>query len=600
MAVVGRLRSFWQAFLDVEDRAARALHMPRWVAALAVLAVLFVAGAEAFVDLGAAPRVELAVIVVDVALVVGFAFWNLLGALLNRRQLAVFILEKRINLLLVVVSLMLVAFWPRVGATMVIARLTLAGLGWTLGTAAGRRAVQFANLRPPLAVAVSFLVMIALGSTLLTFPAATADGQGASLVDAVFTISSATSVTGLVVQETGTYWSPFGLGVITVWIQFGAIGIMALAAAFAVLAGGRLPVQQAEAVDQLGMGGMLELGTVEGLKKLVTAITAATVATELAGAVVLFALWGAGAMPLPAPYDDAAGAMWWSLFHSISAFCHAGFMLTPNSLVPYVGNTFVNAVFIGLITAGALGFAVIADLTSKDLYRDLRPRGVWRRMHVQTRVVLVATAVLYVVGMLSFLFFEYDRALAGLSIPAKLNAALFQSVTLRSAGFNTVDIGAIGAPTLIICVIFMFIGSAPGSTGGGVRMTTATVVVMAVRAMLRGREEVELFGRTMPKIIVYRSISIVLIAGFIIAAFLIALAATQDIGFEALTFEAVSAFGTVGLSMGATGELDSVGKWLIAVMMYAGRVGPLTLALAIGERAVSRRFSYPEGSMAVG
>jgi trk system potassium uptake protein TrkH len=580
--------------------AAQALKVPRWLAWGIVLTVATVVVSEAFGELPAHPRLELGVILLDIALVGGFCAWTAIRSLRARGRLKEFVLEERITLLLVALSMILLPVVPRVGATIIIARLAASGLGGLLSTTLGRRIVELANRRPPLAVALSFLGMIALGSVLLTFPAATVDGQGASLVDAAFTMASATSVTGLVVVDTGSYWTPFGLAVITLWIQMGAIGIMALAAAFAVLAGGRLPGRQQEGLDALGMAGMLDLGTTAGLKRLITAITAATIATELLGAMVLFGLWATGLMPLPERYDTVPGAMWWSFFNSLSAFCHAGFVLTPDSLTPYASNTIVNVVFIGLITAGALGFAVIADLTQVEVWRVRHPRAIWKKLHVQTRVVLVATAVLYIGGMLAFLFFEYDNALSGLSVPGKLNAALFQSVTLRSAGFNTVDWSVIGAPMLIIALIFMFIGSAPGSTGGGVRVTTATVVVMAIRAMLRGREDVELFGRTMPKVIVYRSISIVLIAGLMCAVFMIGMTATQDLPFEKVIFETMSAFGTVGLSMGATSELDSVGKWMMTLLMYFGRVGPLTLALAIGERTVPRGFRYPEGRMAVG
>lgn len=583
-------------------RAASALKVPTWLAVGIVSAVAFVVVSEALGVVSKYPRLELAVVVTDLALVGGFVAWNLIRLLRHVHELRRFVLDERITLLLVAASFILLFVTPRVGATIVIARLITAGLGGLLTTRAGRRAVDLANRRPPLAVALSFLGMIAVGSILLTFPAATVDGQGASLVDAAFTMASATSVTGLVVVDTGSYWSRFGLAVITLWIQMGAIGIMALAAAFAVFAGGRLPGYRQESLDALGMAGMLDLGTSEGIKKLITAVTAATVTIELLGALVLFGLWGAGIMPLPERFDSVPSALWWSFFNSISAFCHAGFVLTPDSLEPYASNTVVNVVFMSLITAGALGFAVIADLSQVQLWRLWRrPWKLWGGMHVQTRVVLVATLFLYGFGTLAFLFFEYDNALGGLTVPGKLNAALFQSVTLRSAGFNTVDWGLIGGPMVIVSLALMFIGSAPGSTGGGVRVTTAAVVVLAIRAMLRGREDVEVFGRTMPKIIVYRSISIVLIAALLVGAFTVTLAATQEhIGFEEIIFETMSAFGTVGLSMGATAELDATGKWLLTVLMYFGRVGPLTLALAIGERVVPRGFRYPEGRMAVG
>ncbi|MFZ9887079.1 MAG: TrkH family potassium uptake protein [Myxococcota bacterium] len=581
---------------------APALRAPRALSVLSLLVTLFVVGSEALIDLSAATLHGQIVVALDVAVVVGFAVWTAMRTLrVDLATLRDFLREERVNLLLIALSLMLLPLAPRVSAAVVIARLAFSLAAGALNTALGRRAVAFANLRPPLAVAVSFLGMIGMGTVLLMFPAATRDGHGASLVDAAFTISSATSVTGLVVQDTGTYWSPFGLAVISLWIQFGAIGIMALAAAFAVFAGGRLPVRTMEGLDALGMGGMIELSTVAGLKRLIIAITGATLVIEFVGGLMLFGLWALGWMPLPPEYDSLGGAIWWSLFNSLSAFCHAGFVLSADSLVPYASNTLVNLVFLVLITLGGFGFAVIADLQQPELWRRYRqPRRLWQGMHIQTRMVLIATLVLNLAGMLAFLVFEYDGAMSHLGLIGKLNAALFQSVTLRSAGFNTIDIAALAAPSVVVCMLFMFIGSGPGSTGGGVRVTTAYVVVMAIRAMLRGRDEVEAFGRTLPKVIVYRSISIVLIAGLLVAVFLIALSWTQTVHYDRNAFETMSAFGPVGVSMGVPSELDSVGKWLIAILMYFGRVGPLTLALAIGERATPRTYRYPEGRVAVG
>lgn len=581
--------------------AAAALKVPRWLGALIVGAVLFVVGSEGLVNLQDHPLHELAVIVVDVALVLGFAAWTAIRLLRNQRRLRDFVNEERITLLLVAMSLVLVPLVPRVGAAVVIARLAVSALGGTLETEIGRRAVILANNRPPLAVAFSFLAMIAVGTLLLTFPAATVNGQGASLVDAAFTISSATSVTGLTLHDTAGYWTPFGLAVILVWVQLGAIGIQSLAAAFAVLAGGRVPGRTAEGLDLLGLGGAVELGTTEGLKKLLTAVTGTTLGIELLGALALFSLWGVGALEVPAGYDDVAGALWWSVFNSISAFCHAGFVLTPDSLVPYVSNTAVNVVFITLIVLGSLGFAVMADLQQRELWRHWRdPRAFWSKTHIQTRVVLVGTLVLTVAGMLSFLAFEYNGAMSGLGLGGKLNASFLQSVTLRSAGLNSVDTSTISTPTSVLFMVFMFIGGGPGSTAGGVRITTAVVVIMAVRTMLTNRSDVEIYGRRMPQMIVYRSISIVLISGMMIALALVLLLATQDIAFEPLAFETFSAFGTVGLSMGVTSELDTFGRWLVTLLMYLGRVGPLTLALAIGETALATGYRYPEGRLAVG
>lgn len=603
LRAIRRFRALRRALSELEPTAAAAaaLKVPRWLGGLIVLAVAFVVLSEALFYLDERPRHELLVIVVDIALVLGFASWTTIRLLRNFARLSDFVNEERITLLLAAMSLVLVPLVPRVGAAVVIARLGLSVLASVLDTRLGQRLVVLANNRPPLAVATSFLAMIVVGTVLLTFPAATVDGKGARLVDAAFTISSATSVTGLTLHDTNTYWSTFGLAVILVWVQLGAIGIQTLAAAFAVLAGGRVAGRTQEGLAVMGLGGAVELNTAEGLKKLLTAVAGTILALELLGALALFSLWALGVLDVPARYDDVAGALWWSLFHSISAFCHAGFVLTPDSLVPYASNTAVNLVFVVLIVLGSLGFAVIADLQQRSLWRHWRdPALLWRHTHIQTRVVLTGTLVLVVAGMIGFLTFEYNGAMSGLGLGGKLNASLLQSVTLRSAGLNSVDISSISTPTSVLFMVFMFIGGGPGSTAGGVRITTAVVVILAVRTMLTNRADVELYGRRLPTTIVYRSISIVLISGAFIAVALVILLATQDIGFEALAFETFSAFCTAGLSMGVTEDLDSFGRWVFTFLMYFGRVGSLTLALAIGESALPTGYRYPEGRMAVG
>lgn len=603
LRAVRSLRRLRSALLGLRPAAAAAaaLKVPRWLGGLIVVAVTFVVLSEALFYLEERPRHELLVVVVDIALVLGFASWTVLRLLRNWHRFDDFVNEERITLLLAAMSLVLLPLVPRVGAAVVIARLCVSALSRLLDTRLGQRTVVFANKRPPLAVAMSFLAMIGVGTILLTFPAATVDGRGARLVDAAFTISSATSVTGLTLHDTNTYWSTFGLAVILVWVQLGAIGIQTLAAAFAVLAGGRVPGRTQEGLAVMGLGGAVELHTAEGLKKLLTAVAGTVLALELFGTLALFSLWATGVLEVPARYDDVAGALWWSVFHAISAFCHAGFALTPDSLVPYATNTAVNVVFVVLIVLGSLGFAVIADLQRRSLWRHWRdPRRFWRHTHIQTRVVLAGTLVLVIAGMLAFLAFEYDGAMGRLGLGGKLNASLFQSVTLRSAGLSSVDISTLSTPTSVLFMVFMFIGGGPGSTAGGVRITTAVVVILAVRTMLTNRTDVEVYGRRLPAMIVYRSISIVLITGFFITVALMLLLATQDIAFEPLAFETFSAFGTVGLSMGATRELDTFGRWLVTLLMYFGRVGPLTLALAIGQRTLTKGYRYPEGRLAVG
>jgi len=566
--------------------------------AIVVLALLVVVS-EFFWDLRADAIASILVSTVDILLVAGFACYVGIRGLLSANRRAFFV-DNRIDILLLLISVFVVIIAPRAGAIGVIVRIVVFETRMLLERTLRGRARPFTRLRPSQALAVSFAALIAMGSFLLLLPASTKDGEGLSLTDAAFTIASATSVTGLVVVDTGSTFSAFGLGVILITIQIGAIGIMVLAAAFAVLVGGRVASTSRETLTEAGFGEMVDVGTAVGLQRLVFSVTFMTIAIEVAGALFLYLCWATDLITLRPQYDTPIGALWWCVFHSISAFTHAGFSLEPTSASAFVGSVPVNVIFLSLIILGSLGFPVIADLTSRrpTLVRGLR--GLWLGYHLQTRVVIIASLVLGAGGTLAFLFFEFDGALSGLSIPTKVMASFFQSMTTRSAGFNTVPLEALTTPTVIVFVILFFIGAAPGSTGGGVRVTTVAVVFMSVRAMLRGRDDVEMLGRTLPKIIVYRSIAIVLIAGVIMAVMLILMTATQDLPFEKLLFETFSAFGTVGLSMGITSELDGVGRWILTAAMYFGRVGPLTLALAVAEKQTSRAYRYPEGRVAVG
>ncbi len=566
--------------------------------------VAFVAFSEFALDLEVRPIWTTLVVIVDVALIALFGMWLALRFWVQREEkLGAFIVSHWLDILIFGACVGIFFLAPRAAAVPVCIRLTFAGLFSIASGTVGRR-FKLNRLRPSQTLALSFLGLIGAGAVLLTFPAATVDGQGATLTDAVFTMASATSVTGLIVQDTGTYWTPFGLGVLIFVMQTGAIGIMVLAASFAVLVGGRLPMDQQEGLEEAGFGNLLDLNTLEGLKRLILSITAATLAIEFLGGLLMFGGWALGLMELRPEYDTWGRALFWCMFHSISAFCHAGFSLEPDSLSSFVRNPFVGGLFALLITLGAVGFPVLADLVPRRDHSGklhLTPRRLWRQFHIQTKVVIAATLVLNVFGMVTWLFFEYDRSLRGLSAFHKVAASLFQSISLRSAGFNTIDIGAIGAPMLVISLLLMFIGSAPASTGGGVRVTTATVVLLSVRTMLRGREDVEVFGRTLPKTLVYRSIAIVLAGGFFAGLLTIVVLATQThLPLDKLLFETMSAYGTVGLSMGVTSELDTTGRWVMSLAMYVGRVGPLTMALAVGERLSAKTYRYPEGRMAVG
>jgi len=477
---------------------------------------------------------------------------------------------------------------PRVAAALIIIRLAIRYFMRWLSTPLGIRVLNALNLRPSQTLALSFIANISFGTLLLTMPAATTDGRGASFINALFTMTSANCVAGLSVLDIGTYFTRFGQAVILYGMQAGGLGIMVMAAAFAVFMGGVITSRR-----QVGIGEALDVSTPEGFKSLIKSVATITITMEFLGAVALFLLCR----------DEVLGfenRIWWSIFHSVSAFCNSGLGLFSDSLMIFVNSPLVCIVFILLITGGGIGFFVISDLTNSDVWVIKKPKAVWDRLQIQTRVVLLAYIILDTCGMLLFLFFEYDGALHGLPVSSKIMASLFHTVSLRSAGFNIVPSMLFSTPTILIGVAYMFIGSAPGSTGGGIKVTTAAVSIVALRAMIRGRSDVEIMGRRIPPAIVNRSLAIVMVSMMVVTVFLTLLLATQDLKFENLLFETVSAFGTVGLTLDTTPLLNNWGKVLIVCVMYIGRIGPLTLALVVGGKKGAPVYQLPKGTMAVG
>lgn len=450
---------------------------------------------------------------------------------------------------------------------------------------------------PAKVMVLSFAGIIFLGGVLLTFPRATTDGHGAGIVDAMFTSTSATCVTGLATLNTiadqladlsRQSFSPFGQVVILMLAQIGGLGIMTISAATVVIAGGRLGLRRTGLMQSL-----LDEESTATLRAAVRQILVMTFTVEAIGAVMLFVRFDSADI-------DTGTALWRAVFTSISAFCNAGFSVFGDSLTTFVGDTWVNGVVAGLIIVGGLGFATVVTLTARRTWRA-GPVGAWRRLPLHSRLVVVTTLALIGFGTVSWFFFEYDHSLAGLSVHDKVVASFFQSVSLRTAGFNTVDVGTISRVTLIFSCILMFIGASPGSTGGGVKTTTFAVLLMSIRASIRSQANIEVGRRSISHAVVNRAVSIVVIALLVAVLGLVLLLITQpDLPFDQLLFEVVSALGTVGLSMGATPHLDDVGKFIIIVVMFIGRVGPLTIALAVGSRQTAGRIRYPEGRVIVG
>jgi trk system potassium uptake protein TrkH len=498
-------------------------------------------------------------------------------------------------LLLLVLAMDRPALW----AALAFARQSIVVARLATGTHRYRSFMESLQARPAQMLALSFVAIIGGGALLLTFPRATTDGLGAGWVDALFTATSATCVTGLATLNTVAdafadpsrqTFSPFGQAVILLLIQVGALGIMTLSAATIILAGRRLSLRSASLMQEI-----LDESSTSALKAAIRSIFLMTFIVELLGAIALY--------PRFAELTDSSlYAVWLSVFHAISAFCNAGFSLFGDSLASHRGDLWINVVHAVLIILGGLGFTAISALVAPRTWRH-GSSGFWRSLPLQARLALIMTAILLTTGTILFFFFEFDHSLRGLPVREKLIASAFQSVSFRTAGFNTVDMAALSRPMVLIACLLMFIGASPGSTAGGVKTTTVAVLFMSIRASLMGHAHVEMSRRTIPSAVVTRAVSIVIMAGAVLAVGLTALLMTQPhLAFEPLLFETVSALGTVGLSMGVTPQLTALGKLTLVCLMFVGRLGPLTVALAVGRAGgqAYRSFRYVEGKVIVG
>ncbi|MCR4317080.1 MAG: TrkH family potassium uptake protein [Planctomycetes bacterium] len=442
---------------------------------------------------------------------------------------------------------------------------------------------------PASLVLVTFLLAIALGTALLCLPGATTS-ESIPVLDAAFTSTSAVCVTGLVVVDTGTYFTTFGQVVILVLIQIGGLGVMTISVALFRWLGRSVSFHQ-----RMVMQDLFAHTPREDIYSLVKSVIAFTLSAETIGAALL-AFRFADDMPL-------ADAVYSGVFHSISAFCNAGFALFPDSLVKYRGDLLVNGVVCGLIILGGIGFPVLYDLQSRFLSRDRRSR-----LSVQTKTVLVTTLILIVAGAIMFGVLERTAQEEGASVMESALTSVFQSVTCRTAGFNTVDIGALSPGTIAAMLFLMFFGASPGSCGGGVKTTTLAILVAFTLSRLRRNRRVNLFHKSVPTDTVTKSASLVLLslalvglALFMILAFDSIFAAGEERPeFLAYLFETVSAFATVGLSMGITANLGAWGKIWIIFMMIVGRVGVLTFSYIILGSGRATGIEYAEENVMIG
>lgn len=435
-------------------------------------------------------------------------------------------------------------------------------------------------------ICISFLLVIAVGTLLLTLPISSRTGR-LGVVDAMFTATSATCVTGLIVRDTWSQFSLFGQIIILMLIQVGGLGLVTLTSFFALAARRRMGFRDlrllGESVSADGLSKATEV------LKIVIKLAAAFEAVGIV--LLLFAF---------VPQFGAEG-VWVSVFTAISAFCNAGFDLfgrfgAYSSLVPYVNNYYVQAVVMFMIMAGGLGFMVWVELAE---YRKKR------RLSLHAKVVLQFSVIFWVGGavLLALLEWSNPRTMGGLSVPGKIMAALFQSVSTRTAGMNTIDLAACSPISKLLMSVLQFIGAAPGSTGGGVKVTTFAVLILTIRSVAQGRDDCVIGGHHIESKTVYRALTIIVIGA--VAAFGSAVVVyyntAETVSVIDCIFESCSAFGTVGLSVGVTGQLNTGAKLLYMACMFMGRVGPVSLAISLTAKPDdNKRKVLPVGHINVG
>lgn len=440
------------------------------------------------------------------------------------------------------------------------------------------------KLSPTQMVIISFAFIILVGALLLVLPISAQMGKSVSFVDAIFIATSATCVTGLASIDISKDLSLFGQLVLLTLVQVGGLGIMTLSSCVALFMGRNLGVR-----EQVLMQDVLDSSSSEELIQLIVDIVKFTLTIEFLGAMLL-------TMGFYLEDYEIGQSLYFGFFHAISAFCNAGFALFTSNIEDFKFSPLIHMTIAGLVILGGLGFSVI-----QEILKAIKNRKKFVNFTLHSKIVIVTNVLLIAFGMTYLFFGEYLHAFADYTLWGKFQVAFFQSVTTRTAGFNTVNLLELHPHSLYMMIILMFIGASPGSTGGGIKVTTFALLVQSVKSTLSNHNRVEMFERTIPNVIVVRAIAIFIISLITVSTVLLIMMRLEpNKDFLALMFETVSAFGTVGLSMNLTSSLSVMGKLVISLMMYIGRVGPLTLVLAVGQNSQSSRLQYPESKVLIG
>tara|TARA_R110002072_G_scaffold23514_3_gene81292 strand:+ start:1679 stop:3487 length:1809 start_codon:yes stop_codon:yes gene_type:complete len=447
------------------------------------------------------------------------------------------------------------------------------------------------KLSPPVLLISSFILLISVGTGLLLLPQVTSTGVSMSFDDALFTSISASCVTGLTVVETATYFSPKGQALIMMLIQMGGLNIISFASIFALFAGKSIGLKHQTIIQD-----SLNVESLNDGSKLFRKVFKFSLIIEIIGALLIFFSWNAY------EFESLRQKLFFSIFHSISAFNNAGFSLFENGLYleeirDFYGFHWIIGI---LIILGGIGFAVITDvLNVKSKLK--KGKSFWKTLQANSKIALLSTGVLLLSGFMIFYFFEGNNTLEGQTTFGKITSSFFQSISARTAGFNTVDIGGLAAPALIFVIFLMFIGASPGSTGGGIKTNTFVMVLLGAWTTTTGRERLEIFRNTIPFDVLNKAFLIFLFSIAFISFGIFGLAiAEPDMDLMNLSFEEVSAYCTVGLSTGITSELSKAGRIIIMLSMFLGKVGTLSLAFAIGKKKRKVEYKYPKTNIMVG
>lgn len=444
-------------------------------------------------------------------------------------------------------------------------------------------------------VVYGFLIVLLVGTLLLMLPISTASGKGTDFITALFTATTSLCVTGLVVVPTYAYWSLFGKIIILILIQLGGLGIISFTVGFLMIIGKKISLKERKVIQE-----SYGLDSAQGVIKVLRKVFALTFKIEGIGAVIF-------AFQFIPEYGLVKG-IWYSVFHAVSAFCNAGIdILGGDSFAKYSGNVLVNLTTIALIISGGIGFIVWLDLGRiiKDIKnKTIKASKFVERMKLHTKIAIITTAILLIGGFLIIMIFEYNNpaTIGNMSFGKKALVSLFESVTLRTAGFSTISqVGIRNATFLIVCFL-MFIGGSPLGTAGGVKTTTIAMIYLMTIATIKGKDDVEVCRRRLNRQNIRSAGAIISIVLTILAVAIMALSFTENAPLKVITFEAISALGTVGISMDFTTSLTTVGRIIISVLMFFGRVGPITIAMAVSSR--SRRDktirNYPEKKVIIG